>query len=89
MESSERPSGATALRFDDNRVKEQIKRIQEYVWARHVDGSDNYDHSIEEEDAIQTLDSFYSGIGNRNSPDQVRRTRVKSGYFLDEERLRG
>jgi len=71
MDSSERPSGATALRFDDNRVKEQIKRIQEYVWARHVDGSDNYDHAIDEEEAIQTLDSFYSGIGNRNSPDQV------------------
>ncbi|MEM8883800.1 MAG: SUMF1/EgtB/PvdO family nonheme iron enzyme [Planctomycetota bacterium] len=52
-------------------MKEQIKRIQEYVWARHVDGSDNYDHSIGEEEAIQTLDAFYSGIGNRNSPDQV------------------
>lgn len=71
MDQSERPSGAATLRFDDNRVKEQIKRIQEYVWARHVDGSDNYDHSIGEEDAIQTLDAFYSGIGNRNSADQV------------------
>ena len=67
MVQSERPSGAATLRFDDNRVKEQIKRIQEYVWARHVDGSDSYDHSIGEDDAIQTLDSFYSGIGNRNS----------------------
>jgi len=71
MDQPERNGGAATLRFDDNRVKEQIKRIQEYVWARHVDGSDNYDHSIDQDEAIQTLDSFYSGIGNRNSPDQV------------------
>ncbi|MHC4953233.1 MAG: formylglycine-generating enzyme family protein [Planctomycetota bacterium] len=52
-------------------MKEQIKRIQEYVWARHVDGSDNYDDSIDEAEAIRVLDEFYAGIGNRNSPDQV------------------
>ena len=71
MDQQERTGGAATLRLDDSRVKEQIKRIQEYVWARHVDGSDNYDHSIDETEAIQTLDAFYTGIGNRNSPDQV------------------
>ncbi len=59
------------MRVEGNRVKEQLKRIQEYVWARHVDGSDDYDHSVGDEEAIQFLDKFYSGIGNRNSPDQV------------------
>ena len=67
MNQSQRQSGAATLGFNENRVKDQIKRIQEYVWARHVDGSDSYDHSISEDEAIQTLDSFYSGIGNRNS----------------------
>jgi len=71
MDQPDRTGGAATLRLDDNRVKEQIKRIQEYVWARHVDGSDDYDHSIDETEAIQTLDAFYTGIGNRNSPDQV------------------
>ena len=59
------------LRLDETRVKEQIKCIQNYVWARHVDGSDKYDHAIDEHEALQTLDAFYSEIGNRNSRDQV------------------
>ena len=59
------------LRLDETRVKEQIKRIQNFVWARHVDGSDKYDHSIDEQEALRTLDGFYSEIGNRNSRDQV------------------
>jgi formylglycine-generating enzyme required for sulfatase activity len=48
-----------------------IKRIQEWVWARHIDGSDHYDRSIDEDQAIHALDAYYSEIGNRNSPDQV------------------
>ncbi|MHC4547925.1 MAG: formylglycine-generating enzyme family protein [Planctomycetota bacterium] len=52
-------------------MKDQIRRIHEYVWARHIDGSDHYDHSIDEEVAIHALDAHYSEIGNRNSPDQV------------------
>ncbi|MDH3591072.1 MAG: formylglycine-generating enzyme family protein [Planctomycetota bacterium] len=52
-------------------MKDDIKRIHEYVWARHVDGSDRYDHSITDDEAATVLDDFYSGIGNRNSPDQV------------------
>jgi len=64
-------TGGAVLPRDENRVKDEIKRIHEYVWARHVDGSDHYDHSIEEESAIGTLDAYYSEIGNRNSPDQV------------------
>ncbi|HEX5136796.1 MAG TPA: SUMF1/EgtB/PvdO family nonheme iron enzyme [Planctomycetota bacterium] len=52
-------------------MKDEIKRIQEYVWARHIDGSDHYDHSIDEETAIRVLDAYYSEIGNRNSPDQL------------------
>lgn len=63
-------SGAATLP-PHSRVKDQIKRIQEYVWARHIDGSDHYDHSIDEDGAIQALDAFYSEIGNRNSQDQV------------------
>jgi|GEM_PF-1856315 len=63
--------GAVALPFDESRVEEQIKRIHEYVWARHVDGSDHYDHSIHDDEAMQVLDQYYSAIGNRNSPDQV------------------
>ncbi|MFQ5843905.1 MAG: hypothetical protein ACE5JG_02850, partial [Planctomycetota bacterium] len=52
-------------------MKEQIKRLQEYVWARHVDRSQKYDHSVDEEEAIRLLDQHYSQIANRNSPDQV------------------
>ncbi len=63
--------GAAASAACETRVEEQIKRIQEYVWARHVDGSDHYDHSITEVEAIKVLDEFYSTIGNRNSSDQV------------------
>lgn len=63
-------SGAATLP-PQSRVKDEIKRIQEYVWARHIDGSDHYDHSIDEDHAIRVLDAFYSEIGNRNSPDQV------------------
>jgi len=63
-------SGAATLP-PQSRVKDHIKRIQEYVWARHIDGSDHYDHSIDEDEAIRVLDSHYSEIGNRNSQDQV------------------
>ncbi len=63
-------TGAATLPLQ-SRVKDQIKRIQEYVWARHIDGSDHYDHSIDEDEAIRALDAFYSEIGNRNSQDQV------------------
>ncbi|MHC4971113.1 MAG: formylglycine-generating enzyme family protein [Planctomycetota bacterium] len=56
---------------DEIKLRDQIKRIHEYVWARHVDGSDHYDRSISEEDAIAALDAYYSEIGNRNSADQV------------------
>lgn len=70
MDQREITSGAATLP-PQTRVKDEIKRIQEYVWARHIDGSDHYDHSIDEETAIRVLDSFYSEIGNRNSPDQV------------------
>ena len=63
-------SGAATLP-PQSRVKDEIKRIQEYVWARHIDGSDHYDRSIDEDQAIQALDAYYSEIGNRNSPDQV------------------
>ncbi len=59
------------LAQNENRVKDEIKRIQEYVWNRHVEGSDRYDHSIDEEEAVRILDEFYSGVGNRNSQDQV------------------
>ncbi len=52
-------------------MKDEIKRIHEYVWTRHIDGSDKYDHSITDEQAVETLDEFYSGIGNRNRQDQV------------------
>ena len=71
MARTEEPSGALTLPLEDSRVKDTIKRIHEYVWARHVDGSDHYDHSIEEEEALSVLDAHYSGIGNRNNPDQV------------------
>jgi len=70
METWHLTSGAATLP-PQGRVKDQIKRIQEYVWARHIDGSDHYDHSIDEEEALQTLDAFYSEIGSRNNPDQV------------------
>jgi formylglycine-generating enzyme required for sulfatase activity len=56
---------------DETKLKDAIKRIHEYVWARHVDGSDHYDRTISEEEAVRTLDAYYSEIGNRNSPDQV------------------
>jgi len=71
MVRPEEPSGATTLPLEDSRVQDKIKRIHEYVWARHVDGSDHYDHSIDDAEARATLDAHYSGIGNRNSPDQV------------------
>jgi serine/threonine-protein kinase len=70
MEQREITSGAATLP-PQSRVKDQIKRIQEYVWARHIDGSDHYDHSIDEDEAIRALDAHYSEIGNRNSQDQV------------------
>jgi serine/threonine-protein kinase len=70
MEPWELTGGAATLPVQ-NRVKDEIKRIQEYVWARHIDGSDHYDHSIDEDEAIRTLDAHYSEIGNRNNPDQV------------------
>lgn len=71
MVITERPAGATTLPIDETRVKDEIKRIQEYVWARHVDGSDKYDHSMNDEVALRVLDAFYSEVGNRNNPDQV------------------
>ena len=52
-------------------MKDKVKRLQEYVWARHIDRSTNYDHSVDEEEAIGFLDEYYSQIANRNSPDQV------------------
>jgi len=67
----ERTVGVSATALEESRVKDDIKRIQEYVWARHIDGSDKYDHSITDEAAIRILDGFYSEIGNRNNPDQV------------------
>lgn len=70
MEQREISIGAATLP-PQNRVKDQIKRIQEYVWARHIDGSDHYDHSIDEDEAIRALDAHYSEVGNRNSQDQV------------------
>ena len=71
MVRPEDSGGTITLPLDESRVKDTIKRIHEYVWARHIDGSDHYDHSIVEDEALQALDEFYSGIGNRNSPDQV------------------
>jgi len=71
MERLGKGSGAATLPFDENRVKEQIKRLQQYVWERHIDGADHYDHSITDEQAIRELDAYYSEIGNRNSTDQV------------------
>lgn len=62
-------SGTAALSRDH--VNDTIKRIHEYVWARHIDGSDHYDHSISEEEALRLLDGHYAGIANRSSPDQV------------------
>jgi serine/threonine-protein kinase len=56
---------------DESRVTDEIKQIHEYVWARHIDGSDHYDRSISEENAVRDLNAYYSEIGNRNSPDQV------------------
>jgi serine/threonine-protein kinase len=55
---------------DDSRVKDQIKRIQDYVWAVYIDGTQPREQ-IDEQEALQTLDAFYSEVGNRNSPDQV------------------
>ncbi len=52
-------------------MKDKVKRLQEYVWARHIDRSANYDHSVDEEEAIGFLDEYYAQIANRNSPDQV------------------
>jgi len=55
---------------DENRVKDQIKRIQDYVWAVYIDGSQSHE-AIDENEALETLDAYYSEVGNRNSPDQV------------------
>lgn len=71
MAHLEDSGGATTLPPNADRVKDTIKRIHEYVWARHIDGSDHYDHSIEEQEALNTLDEHYSAIENRSSPDQV------------------
>jgi formylglycine-generating enzyme required for sulfatase activity len=71
MVSTDEAGGAVVLPLQQDRVKDTIKRIHEYVWARHIDGSDRYDHSIDDEEAIGLLDAHYSEIGNRNSPDQV------------------
>ena len=62
---------ATSLSPNADRVTDTIKRIHEYVWARHIDGSDHYDHSIDEQEATDLLDAHYSAISNRSSPDQV------------------
>jgi len=63
--------GAETLPREESRVTDEIKRIHEYVWARHIDGSDHYDHAISEVDAVGDLNAYYSEIGNRNSADQV------------------
>ena len=70
MEQSKN-GGIVTLPRRDTGVKDEIKRIQEYVWARHIDGSDHYDHSIDEVEAIAALDKHYGAVGNRNNPDQV------------------
>jgi hypothetical protein len=49
-------SGTTAVSLGSDRVKDTIKRIHEYVWARHIDGSDHYDHSISDAEALALLD---------------------------------
>jgi serine/threonine-protein kinase len=64
-------SGTTAMSLGSDRVKDTIKRIHEYVWARHIDGSDHYDHSISDAEALAALDEHYAAIANRSSPDQV------------------
>ncbi|MHC4957142.1 MAG: formylglycine-generating enzyme family protein [Planctomycetota bacterium] len=64
-------SGTTAVSLGSDRVKDTIKRIHEYVWARHIDGSDHYDHSISDAEALALLDEHYAAIANRSSPDQV------------------
>ena len=55
----------------ESRAKDQIRRIHEYVWSRHIDGSDHYDHAVDEDESIRILDAHYSEIGNRNNPDQL------------------
>lgn len=71
MGSLEESGGTSLWPLDESCVKDTIKRIHEYVWARHIDGSDHYDHSIDEEDALAVLEKHYSEIANRSSPDQV------------------
>jgi serine/threonine-protein kinase len=61
----------STLAGGESRVKDKIRRIHEYVWSRHIDGSDHYDHSVDEDEAIGILDAHYSEIGNRNNPDQL------------------
>jgi len=69
MTQMERTAGAPSLPATD-RVKDEIKRIQDYVWARHIDASNHYDPTVDEDEAVRILDAYYSEIGNRNSPDQ-------------------
>ncbi|MGQ0613625.1 MAG: formylglycine-generating enzyme family protein [Planctomycetaceae bacterium] len=51
-------------------MKDDIKRIQDYVWARYIEGSDHYDTTVQDDEAIRVLDGHYSEVGNRNSSDQ-------------------
>jgi formylglycine-generating enzyme required for sulfatase activity len=52
-------------------LKAKVAKINDYVWARYIDVTDDYPHQLDENEALQTLEEFYSDPAEQDNQDAV------------------
>jgi len=52
-------------------LKAKVAGINDYIWARYIDVTDDYPHQVDEEDALRILDEFYNDPAERENQDAV------------------
>ena len=58
-------------KMDSEDFKSRVPKINDYIWARYVDVSDDYPHELDEAEALENLESFYALPSEQENQDVV------------------
>jgi len=59
------------LSKEPDQLKDQVAKINDYLWARYIEVTDDYPHQLDENEALATLEKFYEDPSEQGNQDIV------------------
>ena len=62
---------AQLTKVENDDLKARVAKINDYIWSRYVEVTDDYQHQIDEDEALEDLQKNYDSQGEQGSPDDI------------------